>query len=292
MNNKISNSNIREGQFSTQLALCAVAGVSVTHESITGKTNSKPVVNIQRAASNEKVCDKSISSKLSTDVSPMGRLQSRYAEWEKVEDIRFILGVIKEGYKIQFKEMPKHVELKNNKSARDNLSFVKSKVQKLLAKGCVEKIEGKPIVTKPLTVSTNKSGKHRLVLDRRHLNECLAKFKFKYEDVSVARQLFEKGTYLFAWDLRSAYHHISVWGPHWAYLGFCVEEDQVAQYYVFCALPFGLSTSGYIFSKVLRVLVQYWRAAGLLAVRFLDDGIGGTKIGAELQNLVSKLKAV
>ena len=277
MNNKISNSNIPEGQFSTQLALCAVADVNGTHESITGKTNSKSEVNIQRSASNEKVCDKSISSKPSTDVSPMGRLQSRYAEWEKVTDNRFILGVIKEGYKIPFKEMPKPVELKNNKFARDNLSFVKSEVQKLLAKGCVEKIEGKPIVTNPLTVSTNKSGKHRLVLDCRHLNECLAKFKFKYEDVSVARQLFEKGTYLFAWDLRSAYHHISVWGPHRAYLGCCVEEDQVTQYYVFCALPFGLSTSGYIFSKVIRVLVQYWRAAGLLAVMFLDDGIGGHK---------------
>ena len=64
-----------------------------------------------------------------------------------------------------------------------------------------------------LTVATNKSGKKQLVLDCCHLNKCLAKFKFKYEDVSVARQLFEKGTYLFSWDLRSAYHHISVFPP-------------------------------------------------------------------------------
>ena len=46
---------------------------------------------------------------------------------------------------------------------------------------------------------------------------------------------------------------------------------------VFCALPFGLSTSGYVFSKVVRVLVQFWRASGHLVVMFLDDGIGGHK---------------
>ena len=100
---------------------------------------------------------------------------------------------------------------------------------------------------------------YRLVLDCRHLNKCLAKFKFKYEDVSVARQLFEKGTYLFSLDLRSAYHHISVWGPHRAFLGFCVEEDHSTNYYIFCALPFGLSTSGYIFQKI-----EYWCSTGEL----------------------------
>ena len=99
----------------------------------------------------------------------------------------------------------------------------------------------------PLTVATNKSGKKRLVLDCRHLNDCLAKFKFKYEDATVARQLFDRGTHLFSWDLRSAYHHISVFSAHRQYLGFQLKEGQVSKYYVFCALPFGLSTSGYVF---------------------------------------------
>ena len=95
---------------------------------------------------------------------------------------------------------------------------MKGEVQKLLAKGCVEKVEIRPSVVNPITVATNKSGKKRLVLDIRHLNKCLAKFKFKYKDVSVARQLFQKGTHLFSWDLRSAYHHISVFPPHRDYL--------------------------------------------------------------------------
>lgn len=141
---------------------------------------------------------------------------------------------------------------------------MKGEVQKLLAKGCVEKVEIRRSVVNPITVATNKSGKKRLVLDIRHLNKCLAKFKFKYKDVSVARQLFQKGTHLFSWDLRSAYHHISVFPPHRDYLGFRLEEKQgqVTRYYVFCSLPFGLSTSGYIGSQGSGSVLEDRRALG------------------------------
>ena len=43
------------------------------------------------------------------------------------------------------------------------------------------------------------------------------------------------------------------------------------------SLPFGLSTAGHIFTKVLRVVVQFWRANGHKIIMFLDDGIGGHK---------------
>ena len=102
----------------------------------------------------------------------------------------------------------------------------------------------------------------------------------------MARQLFDKGTNLFCYDLRSAYPNICVFPPHRQYLGFRMEgkQGQITKYYVFCALPFGLGTSGYIFSKVVRVLVQFWRAAGHLVVMFLDDGIGATKVAAKPSN--------
>ena len=40
-------------------------------------------------------------------------------------------------------------------------------------------------------------------------------------------------------------------------------------------MPFGLATSGYIFSKVVREIVKYWRAKGLKIIMYLDDGLGG-----------------
>ena len=38
-------------------------------------------------------------------------------------------------------------------------------------------------------------------------------------------------------------------------------------------MPFGLSSACYTFTKLLRLLLKYWRGLGLLAVVYLDDGI-------------------
>ena len=37
--------------------------------------------------------------------------------------------------------------------------------------------------------------------------------------------------------------------------------------------PFGLSQSPFVFTKLLRPLVKYWRLHGLLIVVYIDDGI-------------------
>ena len=42
------------------------------------------------------------------------------------------------------------------------------------------------------------------------------------------------------------------------YLGFQWKD----KYYVFNVLPFGISTAGYIFTKVLRDVVKFWRSKG------------------------------
>ena len=42
-------------------------------------------------------------------------------------------------------------------------------------------------------------------------------------------------------------------------------------------LPFGLSSAPYVFPKLMRPLVKLWRAKGLKAVMYLDDGIRAVK---------------
>jgi hypothetical protein len=50
--------------------------------------------------------------------------------------------------------------------------------------------------------------------------------------------------------------------------------NQVVKYFVFTVLPFGLKSSAYIFSKVLRPLVKFWRSQSIKLVLYLDDGFG------------------
>ena len=223
----------------------------------------------------EKIVNINISGVSETDVSPVGRLKAAENKWQEAGANAYIMRVITEGYSIPFRELPGAKHLKNNKSARDNMNFVKTEVSKLLQKGCVSEVFEKPKVVNPLTVAFSKTGKERLVLDCRHINEFLIQYKFKYEDINVAMQMFEKGYYLFSYDLKGAYHHIMIKSEMRTYLGFSVDYDGVDRFFVYNVAPFGLATSGFIFSKVLRVLVAYWRGQGHKVIMFLDDGIGG-----------------
>ena len=218
-----------------------------------------------------------VSSKDENTQSPVGRLKGAANQWMVAGASRYILSVIQGGYRIPFKKLPESAVLRNNRSARDNPSFVGSEIQSLLDKRCIVEVSEKPWVVNPLTVAYNRHGKPRLVLDCRHINHLLCTYKFKYEDVSVVRQLFKTGDFTFVFDLKSAYHHISLFPSHMTYCGFSWTENGMTKYYMFCVLQFGLSVSGFIFSKVIRVVIGYWRAQGLRVAMFLDDGIGGDK---------------
>ena len=115
----------------------------------------------------------------------------------------------------------------------------------------------------------NSVGKKRLVVNLRHVNQFLWKRRFKYEDLRIAMMLFSPGELMFNFDLKSGYHHVEVAVNHRKYLGF--EWDQ--HFYVFAVLPFGLASAPYVLTKLLRPLVRLWRAGGLKAIMYLDDGI-------------------
>ena len=45
------------------------------------------------------------------------------------------------------------------------------------------------------------------------------------------------------------------------------------RFFQFNVLPFGLGTAPYIFTKLLRLLVKWWRSRGFHCVVYLDDGL-------------------
>jgi len=126
----------------------------------------------------------------------------------------------------------------------------------------------------PLSVSIQASGKKRLILDLRIINEHLYKAKFKYEDHRKALDYFVNGGYASKFDLKSGYHHVDIFPQHRQYLGFAwTFPDGRHRFFVFNVLPFGLSSAPYLFTKLLRPLVKNWRCRGLHSVVYLDDGI-------------------
>jgi hypothetical protein len=181
----------------------------------------------------------------------------------------YVLDIVDNGYKLPFLSIPRREELNNNKTARDNVTFVSEEIERLVKAGILIKLQYAPTVINALTVAQNAAGKQRLVLDLRGVNPLLHVPKFKFEDFKVASQYFTKGCFMCTFDLKSGYSHIDINVEYQQYLGL----EWQSNYYMYSSLPFRCSSAGLVFSKVLKELVNIWRAQGIPIVTYLDDGI-------------------
>ena len=169
--------------------------------------------------------------------------------------------------------MPRPTKLRNNYSSRSRPQFVRGAIDDLVHKGAVSELEIPPIVVNPLTVSV-KGEKQCLVLDLRHINPHVFKQPCKIEGPETLAKYLPRSTHLFGFDLKAGYHHVDIIPRHRSYLGFAYTDHRGKErFYAFNVLPFGFGPAGFIFTKLLRVLVKIWRAKSIRAVIFFDDGV-------------------
>ena len=145
----------------------------------------------------------------------------------------------------------------------------------MLKCGTFIEAEKPPEVINPLSVSINFSGKKRLILDLRYVNGHVYKDKIKFEDWKCFEHYLEgKERYLFKFDLKNGYHPIDIFEPHQKFLGFSWIFKGNIKFFVFTVLLFGLTSASFIFTKVVRPLVKYWRLNSVKIICFSDDKIG------------------
>lgn len=218
--------------------------------------------------------------------SPVGRLRDRIEFWEEMGASQFVLGILREGFRLPFVAEPEKRIFANHRSCEENTDFVDNAVGDLIRLGCAKEVPYEEVwVGSPLGVHTSGT-KSRLILDLRYVNLHLQKMKFKYEDMKLIAQIYEKGDYVVTFDLKSGFHHIEIEESYWKYLGFFWG----GKWYTFTVLPFGLSVAPWIFTKVTRVLVRYWRADGIRCAMYMDDGSGGSRPQASAQQVSRRLK--
>ena len=174
--------------------------------------------------------------------------------------------------------MPERKFFGNHVSALENKSFVFEAIEELLSVGSVIDVAHEQVhVCSPLGVVPKKNNKLQLILDLRYVNGFLSKFKFRYEDLKVVSDILKEGDWFFSFDLRNGYHHVDIFECHRKFLAFSFVYGSQTRYFVFASLPFGLSTAPYVFTKLLRPVVAYWRSNGIRISVYLDDGIGADR---------------
>ena len=207
----------------------------------------------------------------------VGSLREHVDFWSNsIRASDFIINTIVEGYRIPFFDLPENFVIPNRSSAFKFKDFVNEAISELIERGCVKEVLIPPKFINPLHVVQQSGGKCRLILDLSYLNRFIWKQSVRFEDIRTVFDLFQSGYFFFTFDLKSGYHHVEIFPDHRQYLGFSWNFGSVVKYFVFTVLPFGMSSAPYIFSRLVRSLVNYWRGLGRRVVTFLDDGIGGS----------------
>ena len=221
-----------------------------------------------------------------------GKLCANFSFWQDtIQASGFVLDIIRNAYKILFRETPFPHSIENRSSARRQDDFVEGAISELMSRGCLREVSDYPQFCNPFHVAVQSSGKLRLILDLSHLNKFVAKKSVKYEDLRTVLQLFSPGMFVFSFDLKSACHHIDICEEHTKFLSFKWSSvDGAIKFYEFKVLPFGLTSAPYVFSKVMRQLVNFWRGCGFLALMYLDDGIVGNAPRESAKNINAQVR--
>lgn len=107
----------------------------------------------------------------------------------------------------------------------------------------------------------------RFILNLKDLNNYLSPPHFQLEDWRTVVQLMTPGIWMATLDLKDAYLLVPISQEDRRFLRFQWRGNT----FEFTALPFGLSTAPYIFTKIIRPVLARLRSEGHLSIVYLDD---------------------
>ncbi|XP_033987890.1 uncharacterized protein LOC117483621 [Trematomus bernacchii] len=140
----------------------------------------------------------------------------------------------------------------------------------LLAKGAIEPVD--PLLQSGGFYSayflvSKKVGGFRPVLDLRGINRFLRVLPFHMLTTADTLRVVTQGEWFTTVDLRDAYFHVPIASHHRKFLRFAFQD----QHYQFRVLPFGLSLSPRVFTRVVVAALAPLQAQGMKVLPYLDD---------------------
>ena len=171
------------------------------------------------------------------------------------------------GYKITFKyQIPKQNYTQNYKFNQDDR--IEIALEELIKKGAIiecAEIEGQ--ILSSYFLIKKPDGSDRLILNLKYLNEFVDKKYFMMEDIRSATQLIFPGDYMGSIDLEDAFFIVPLHKESRKYVCFKFKGKT----FEFTCLPFSLCTAPFVFTKIMKIVVNNLRGRGFISVIYLDD---------------------
>ncbi len=198
-----------------------------------------------------------------TSVTPLVPLARSLRAWLALPSpSRWLLRTIRLGYAIQFAQRPpklRGIRFTSVKPA--DAPVLRAEIAVLLAKDAIEPVPPADMSSglfSPYFIVPKKGGGLRPILDLRVLNRALHKPQFKMLTQKRIFACVRPLDWFAAIDLKDAYFHVSILPRHRPFLRFAF-------------LPFGLSLSPRVFTKVVEAALVPLREQGVRIINYLDD---------------------
>jgi len=197
-----------------------------------------------------------------------GRLSLYIKKWKKLTSDKFIIRCL-QGYKIPFKEIPEQTNPPGESNwSTQEVKRIKIEIDELLLKQAIVECEDCPgqfissyfLIPKP-------DGSNRLIINLKKLNKFIIQNHFKMEDICSALALLSQNDYMAFIDLKDAYFLIPVHSEFRKFLRFRFNS----KLYQFTCLPFGLCTSPYVYTKIMKPVMNKLRLLGIRSIIYIDD---------------------
>ncbi len=184
---------------------------------------------------------------------------------------RWLLRTIRLGYAIQFaRRPPKYCGIHSTTVRAADAPILRAEIAVLVAKDAIEPVPPADMRSgfySPYFIVPKKSGGLRPILDLRVLNRALHRLPFKMLTPKRIFGCVRPQDWFAAIDLKDAYFHVSILPRHRPFLRFAF-EGRAYQYKV---LPFRLSLSPRVFTKVAEAALVPLREQGVRILNYLDD---------------------
>ncbi len=184
---------------------------------------------------------------------------------------RWLLRTIRLGYAIQFaRRPPKYRGIHSTTVRAADAPILRAEIAVLLAKDAIEPVPPADMRSgfySPYFIVPKKNGGLRPILDLHVLNRALHRLPFKMLTPKRIFGCIRPRDWFAAIDLKDAYFHVSILPRHRPFLRFAF-EGRAYQYKV---LPFGLSLSPRVFTKVAEAALVPLREQGVRILNYLDD---------------------
>lgn len=222
-----------------------------------------------------------------------GRLQCFWEAWTAVTSDASVLQSVR-GFHIEFYDVPCQPRPPHPIvfSAPD-AQLVDAEVAELLQKGaiCRTTLHERGFLSNLFLVD-KPDGERRPVINLKEFNGWLIYLHFKMEGIHLLRDVLLPGDWLVRLDLKNAYLVVPIHPPHRWFLQFLWR----GQVFEFTALPFGLASAPWCFTKILHPVVEVLRSQGFRLIVYLDDILlmaqCPLQLAPQLQSAVSLLESL